>query len=380
MLAVLDAPRWRTGVAAAASLLFVLVTAMVALVAMAAPASAHGRGSDATNFSSRVTDAPAIDGVRWEIYGGDELLEVENRTAAELLVPGYEGEPYLRVGPDGVYENQRSPATYLNNERYGQVPVPEEADPEAEPEWVRISSSPSHAWHDHRIHWMSPSPPPSVEGTEGPTLVEELSPWEVPFVYEGQEFAVVGELRWVPGPSPWPWLALGLVVTLPALAGVRTRPLDPERPGSPPSRWPGLARPAAVVLGIVALANVSNLVDDLVAVPMPWSTIALSALQTGLFVAVGLFGAVRGWQAGEGAFTALGVGAGALFVGQGLLYLSVLGASQLATVFPDVVPRTVVAASLMQALPIGAVAVLGTRRLLPAGGEPDDEEIAAVRS
>jgi hypothetical protein len=343
----------------------VVLVAFGLLLVTAAPAAAHGRGSDATNFRSEILQTPGFDGVTWRIYGGDEMLGVVNEGPEELLVLGYRDEPYLRVGPDGVFENVRSPATYLNRERY-LVEAPPEADPDAEPEWEQVSDGNRYAWHDHRIHWMSPTIPPSVTDPDMETLIQE---WAVDVVHAGDAAQVTGELRWVPGPSPWPWLGLGLALSLAALVGIRTTPGE--------DRWPGLARPAAVVLAAIAVLNLTHLVDDFVAVPMPLSAVLLAAFQTALFIGIGFFGAIRGWQAQEGAFTALGVGAGAMFVGQGLLYLSVLSASQVASVFPVEVARLAVAVSLMQVLPIGAVAVIGTRRLLPEYEPPPVSEPAA---
>ena len=45
----------------------------------------------------------------------------------EVDVMGYQNEPYLRFAADGtVYENQRSPATYINGSRYGGGTIPDE--------------------------------------------------------------------------------------------------------------------------------------------------------------------------------------------------------------------------------------------------------------
>lgn len=339
---------------------------------LAAPAAAHGRGSDATNFRSEITDVPAASGLEWRVYGGDELLWLRNDGPHEVVVLGYDGEPYLRFDGEGVWENRNSPAAYLNTERYGQVELPEGIDARDPPEWRQRSSGSGYAWHDHRMHWMSPALPPSVADAGTETTVREYSPWRVPVEVDGTDAELVGRLRWVPGPSPWPWLVASLPLALLALAGLRTSPA-----GDPPSSWPGLARPAAAVLGLVVLLNITHLADDLLAVPLPASTVALSAVQTLLFAGIGAFGALRAWQSGDGAFTALGVGAGAVLVGQGLLYLPVLSASQIATLFPDWLARLTVALSLTQALTVGAVTVIGTRRLLPPADNGADQEAAA---
>jgi hypothetical protein len=337
----------------------ILAAAVLLLIAaLPAPSAfAHGRGSDATNYVSTVRSAPEAEGVSFRVFGSDEYLSVTNTSDVEVTVLGYDGEPYLRVGPEGVFENARSEAAYLNDDRFQRVEVPATVDNDAEPDWVRVGDGPTWLWHDHRAHWMSPLPSPPILADPGSEHVVNER-WVIPVLIGDEPAEVTGDLRWVPGSSPWPWLAVGLLLTLPALAGLRTKPTSEDQ-------WPGLARPAAVVLGLLAAVNLVNLVDDLFAVPLPLSIKLIAAAQTALFLLIAAFGAMRGWQAREGAFTALGVGSAALLVGQGLLYLGVLTTSQTASVFPTFVTRSVVALSVAQAIPLGIVAVLGTRRLLP---------------
>jgi hypothetical protein len=334
------------------------------LLGQALPAAAHGRGTTASNYLSRITRAPDIDGVTFAIIGGDQYLQVTNTSDTVLEVPGYEdvlvagdnggADPYLRIGPQGVEVNQASRATYLNADRFGRPgePPPPGVGKDQPPHWVTVSSAPTYAWHDHRIHWMSPTLPPVIKDRTEQTLI---SAWKVVFTHGGTTYEVQGELWWVPGPSPVPWFTLAVLLTAPALAGlarIRRHGWDAR-----------VARPAAVVLLVVSLGNVVHLVDDLLALPRPLTQSLPAAVQTALFIGMGVLGAVAAWRGRAGAFTALGVGAGAIFVGQGLLYLDPLRASGTTTVFPDELTRLAIALSLVQVVPVGLISVLGGRRL-----------------
>src|SRR5688572_13866479 len=118
--------------------------AFAVLLAGAGPAAAHGRGVESSNFISEILEAPEVEGVTWEILGGDQYLQVTNTSDTTIIVPGYEEEPYLRVGPDGVEENQASRATYENKDRYAEVTeeIPADVGPEAEPRWKKVSDAP----------------------------------------------------------------------------------------------------------------------------------------------------------------------------------------------------------------------------------------------
>ena len=340
---------------------------------VAAPALAHGRGSDATNLRSRVTQEPDLDGVTWEVLGAGEFLSVRNDSDTEVTVLGYDGDAdlYLRVGPEGVFRNVNSSATYLNETRLAQdaPPVPETANPATDPEWEKISDEPTYAWTDHRIHWESPAPPTGFEDATGPT---EIFAWSVPVLFGNEPHQVQGTLEWVPPTPPFAFLALALLLTLPALLGLRAGG-DATAPG-----WVHrAARPAAAVLGVVSLANLAQLYDDFFALPLAFGDAALKGLQTALFIVIGVFGAVRAWQGRDGAFAALGVGSIAIFVGQGLLYWTALASSQTTSAFPTAVSRMVIALSLAQLLPVGLLSLWGNNRIArTATDEPPGEGAA----
>jgi hypothetical protein len=339
-----------------------LAAALMLVALTAGPALAHTRASSATNFDSRIVEAPNLDGVSWRLYPGGEYLEVENTSGRPLVVHGYDGEPYLRVGPGGVERNRNSPATYLNEERYADVAVPPRADAAAPPDWEQLTGAPRHAWHDHRTHWMAPDPPVTIAEASGtPQTVHD---WTVPFTLDGRTEQLAGVLRWEPGPAWWPWLIAGLVLTAPAAAGLRRRGVD-------------ALRPAAAVVAVVAVVNLAHLPDEVAALPLPVLDVLFGIGHNVLFISVALAGAALAWRRTR-SLLPLGVAAGAVAFHQGLLQVSQLGASQLATVWPPTVIRMLVALSLGQAV-WAAVVLVHAWRSAAAGDAGQASAGAAER-
>lgn len=106
--------------------LLVVLFALGMLVLGAPPASAHiGGGAAGSNFDGRVTAiTPPAPGLSVRVLQFGDEVELVNGTCQEVLVPGYSDEPYLRIGPDGVYRNANSPASHLNLNRYATLPLP----------------------------------------------------------------------------------------------------------------------------------------------------------------------------------------------------------------------------------------------------------------
>ena len=171
--------------------------AVLAVALATAPAAFADAGSP--NYSSRLTSvAPNVKGLSVRVVDGDDAIELRNRTGLNVLVPGYENEPYLRFLVNGRVEvNVNSPAKYLNEERYGGVTVPKSAGAKAKPSWVLISDGGTYTWHEHRVHWMSTQRPPKVEKSDGNTL-EKVFDWVVPLSVGGDRVKASGTLWWVP--------------------------------------------------------------------------------------------------------------------------------------------------------------------------------------
>jgi hypothetical protein len=202
------------------------VLALLLLGASAGPAAAHaiGTGTEASNYRTGIRGIDqGTPGIAVRTVAGEQL-ELVNRSDQEVVVLGYRLEPYLRIGPGGVFENQRSPSTYTNRFRTAPAEIPPEFDAKAAPEWRRVGDGPSAAWHDHRSHWTGPDPP-AVKASPGTPHVI-VPDWQIP-VRQGELTMVIrGDITWVPGPSPWPWVlaAVALFAAALAAAGGYRRP------------------------------------------------------------------------------------------------------------------------------------------------------------
>jgi hypothetical protein len=170
--------------------------AAAAALAFCPVAFAHGDGAERGFRSAVESIRPSSPGLTVRVLDSDDELQLRNATGREIVILGYEGEPYLRFSADGVFRNARSPATYLNLDRYAKVDVPAEADPKAPPRWERVASGAIWSWHDHRIHWMSPIDPPRVRAN--PDRRQHVFDWRVPARMEGRSLAISGRLDYVP--------------------------------------------------------------------------------------------------------------------------------------------------------------------------------------
>ena len=193
-----------------------LSTALIAyglIIVSAGPALAGA--AQPTNYESVVLRvSPAANGVSFEVVGGDAFLTVAVERSHEVLIPGYFNEPYVRIDADGsVYVNENSQAFFINEDRYGRVPIPAGVDLEGEPAWSLVATDGRYAWLDHRIHWMSEDLPPAVAGDQR----GQVFPWEIPVMIDGVGTSVSGELVWIPSHHPAPSLMAGLIALLPML-------------------------------------------------------------------------------------------------------------------------------------------------------------------
>jgi hypothetical protein len=257
-----------------------------------------------THYRSSVTDVVdgaggSVVGVHAEVVGGDTYLVLTVTGVERLEVPGYDGEPYLRFDGDGRVEvNVRSPAWWLNDARFGalDVEVPPSADAEAAPQWETVATAGRYAWHDHRIHFMSPTLPNDVDPSAG--TVQEVFAWEVPLVVDGAPARVGGTLAWLPGPPAV--LPIGLaVLTIATAVGLGVRGTRARAVGVVGI---GLAGLAAGVLATVSSPPGAEAEPALTVLP----AVAIGAWLLGRLRAGGA--SSRGWLGDAAAIPLLGWG------------------------------------------------------------------------
>jgi hypothetical protein len=161
------------------------VVVALCLVGLIDPGAAwaHSRAPTVA-IDYRFTLAPLPKGVQGRILDGDRALRVSVASGVRLVVLGYLHEPELRFGPAGVWVNAGSPTAaadrLVNPGKSG---------------WTRVSSSPSFAWHEHRL---------TPAGAAGRFVI--------PVLENGRPAAIAGTFVRVPRPRLWLWLGGGVAL------------------------------------------------------------------------------------------------------------------------------------------------------------------------
>lgn len=195
------ARRCRSWGAAVAAVPVMLVMAALAC-ALLLPGSAAAHGAASKDYDTKVLRIePKGLPIEVRVVGGDRL-RIENLGDEELTICGYRSacEPYVKLGPDGVFENHNSQAYYANldSKAFGEVPA--DAGKGA-PKWVRVRREPAFfAYHDHRIHWMGGATlPPGIDSSD--PAPQKVTDAKVSLTYGTTPVVVTARLYYVGGQS-----------------------------------------------------------------------------------------------------------------------------------------------------------------------------------
>ena len=194
--------------------------------------SLDGHGHFVTEMPS-----PGIEGLDMRLTQGPiPAVFVRNDTGEVLSVPGDANEPFLRIGPDGVIANLRSPTYYTSGSTAIQK-VPPIADAAAPPRWKKVSPHPVWAWLERRAAVPAELYQRDQLGSERRTLFE----WTTHYRLGEEPLDVRGHVEWVPpraaagdvgGSSSAPgWLVVAVAVLALAAGAALFR----RRPARQPS-------------------------------------------------------------------------------------------------------------------------------------------------
>jgi hypothetical protein len=187
--------------------------AFAAVALTASPAAAHDLGGrQPTDIRSEVEAMrPSTPGVTARVVELSGRMELHNESSADVVVLGYDGEPYLRVGPSGTFENARSPAVFLNRTNEPDVAVPDRYDADAGPEWRRVSDETRVRWHDHRAH-----------ASRG-ALAQRPITWEIDLTVDGQPAVIAGRSVLIEPDPWWVWAVLSACVAAAIVVAAHVR-------------------------------------------------------------------------------------------------------------------------------------------------------------
>jgi hypothetical protein len=165
---------------------------LFALVALAAPAGAHAHlrsGVVAVDYRASVDSPnPAVNA---RVYQSDRALSVTAEAGHTVVILGYLGEPFVRIGAGRVAASAAS----LTAAGLGLL----EGSPPGTG-WRVRSRGETFVWHDRRLRGL----PAGVDRKR----------WSIPLVVDGRPAQLAGELERVERPPVWPWIVLGLPFVL----------------------------------------------------------------------------------------------------------------------------------------------------------------------
>lgn len=116
---------------------------------------------------------------------GGFLVQNSGETALQVL--GMDGEPFLRIGPDGVDANLRSRTWWSSARATGRRPAAVDSR-KSLPDWQRVAAAPRFSWIDPRLQ------------APGAGSRDRMA-WRIPMELGERVLVVSGQTEWVDHPS-----------------------------------------------------------------------------------------------------------------------------------------------------------------------------------
>lgn len=293
---------------------------LFALVALAAPAGADAHlrsGVVAVDYrASVVSPKPAV---KARVYQSDRALSVTAEAGHTVVILGYLGEPFVRLGAGRVAVNAASLTAAGLGLLGGSPPGTG---------WRLRSRGETFVWHDRRLRGL----PAGVDRKR----------WAIPLVVDGRSAQLTGELERVERPPAWPWIVVGLpFVLVTALLLLRRRMSS--------------VRTAAVTLGVTSavgmVATAAGFAFDSYGSGGKW----VAAANELVFALVGIAFIVRG----SGQVKAIAGGAlGLLGLSVGLSKIPVFLHSVVLSVLPGTIARLIVSVTIFAGASATALGLL----------------------
>ncbi len=154
------------------------------------------KGDRASYHSQVLLVRPRQAGLKAEVLGTQDTIEIVWKGRTPLIVVGRYGEPMFRLTRAGVEANERSPTVWQAVERFGRSPIPADADGDAPPEWRQLDAGAGPwRWQDPRIQWRGAKRPAAVGDGAQRTRIRR---WSIPVRIGDREARVEGALDWIP--------------------------------------------------------------------------------------------------------------------------------------------------------------------------------------
>ncbi len=170
----------------------VLASLLLGLLAPSSGAHAHSGGPTIVPVLDGVTvDVPEEVDVRIVASQAAPLLAVTNPTDEVLEVRSRDGRAWLRISGAGVEVNPAVADTYSTTSPEG-GPVPDDVRAGDRPDaWTRVSTAPTWAWFEHRLHPQGLVVPPEIATVDAE---QDIAEWQVEVAYGQQEGRLEGRI------------------------------------------------------------------------------------------------------------------------------------------------------------------------------------------